>query len=208
MSDQRYRRVVLHGSLWVALILEALVVAPPVGAHCDSLDGPVVGAARAALEIGEVTPVLKWVREDDERDIRDALEKTLAVRQLGSIARDLADMYFFETVVRIHREGEGAPYTGLKPAGTTEPAAAAADEALEKGSAEELVRNLSAEIAEGLGRRYSRVIKNKARADMSVEAGREFVHSYTEFVHYVVGLHQAAEGADGSHEEASLRHHE
>ena len=31
-------------------------------AHCDTLDGPVVAMARIALDKGDVTPLLKWVR--------------------------------------------------------------------------------------------------------------------------------------------------
>src|SRR5512145_18046 len=87
-------------------------------AHCDTLDGPVVKDARAALDSKDVTAVLKWVRQDKEAEIREAFQHALGVRALGSEARALADRFFFETLVRVHREGEGAPYTGLKPAGT------------------------------------------------------------------------------------------
>jgi hypothetical protein len=114
-----------------------------VEAHCDTMDGPVVKAAQAALEKGNVTPVLKWVKPPQEADVRAAFQKTLAVRGLGREARDLADQYFFETLVRLHREGEGAPYTGLKPAGAVEPVVAAADKALEAGSVEELTREIT-----------------------------------------------------------------
>src|SRR5574340_348706 len=100
------------------------------GAHCDTLDGPVVATARASLEKGDVTPVLKWVRKEDEKEIQELFNKTLIVRKQGKEAKELADMYFFETLVRIHRAGEGAPYTGLKAAGTVEPSVAAADKAL------------------------------------------------------------------------------
>ena len=104
------------------------------------MDGPVVKTAQAALEKGDVTPVLKWVKPEHEAEIRDAFQKTLAVRGLGKDARDLADKYFFETLVRLHREGEGAPYTGLKPAGAVEPVMAASDKALEAGSVDELTQ--------------------------------------------------------------------
>ncbi|HZD40652.1 MAG TPA: DUF6448 family protein, partial [Terriglobales bacterium] len=86
-------------------------------AHCDGLDGPVVKAAQNALQTGNVDLVLIWIRPKDEKEIRTAFQKTLAVRQLNPQARELADMYFFETLVRVHRAGEGAPYTGLKPPG-------------------------------------------------------------------------------------------
>lgn len=48
-----------------ALTLGALAVPEPAAAHCDSLDGPVVTAARQALETGNVDLVMVWVRPQD-----------------------------------------------------------------------------------------------------------------------------------------------
>src|SRR5512136_371299 len=76
-------------------------------AHCDGMDGPVVTAAKKALETGDANPVLIWVQKKDEGEIRKAFQKTLAVRKLSPEAKELGDMYFFETLVRIHRAGEG-----------------------------------------------------------------------------------------------------
>jgi Family of unknown function (DUF6448) len=99
--------------------------------HCDSLDGPVVGAARAALEAGDVALVLPFVPERDEADVRSAFTDVTRVRAMGDEARAVADRFFFETVVRVHRAGEGASYTGLKPAGTpVSPVIPIAEEAL------------------------------------------------------------------------------
>jgi hypothetical protein len=86
-------------------------------AHCDGLDGPVVTAARQALEKDDVTKVLIRVQREDEAEIRRAFERAVTVRKRSPEARDLADMYFFETLVRVHRAAQAAPYTGLKPAG-------------------------------------------------------------------------------------------
>src|SRR5512139_54570 len=114
--------------LLLPLLLAAALLAPGVGrAHCDTLDGPVVNAARAALDSGKLAPVLAWVRAEDEAEIRDAFARARTVRAAGKDAKALADRWFFETVVRVHRAAEGAPYTGLKPAGTPDPAVAAAD---------------------------------------------------------------------------------
>jgi Family of unknown function (DUF6448) len=82
--------------------------------HCDGMDGPVVKAAQKALEAGNVNLVLIWVQKADEVEVRKAFDQTITVRKLGPEARALADRYFFETLVRLHRAGEGAPYTGLK----------------------------------------------------------------------------------------------
>ena len=171
-----------------------------VYAHCDTLDGPVVAAARKALNSGDVTPVLKWVATDDEQMIRAAFQKTLKVRKLGTQAQDLADMYFFETLVRIHRAGEGAPYTGLKPGTNIDPAVALADKALESGSVDKLVNILSDATTKGIRERFHRALKAKKHADESVAAGREFVESYVIFTHYVEGLHSKIKSASEHHE--------
>ena len=169
-------------------------------AHCDTLDGPVVETARKALASGDVTPLLKWVAADDEQMIRTAFQKTLEVRKLGPQARNLADMYFFETLVRIHRAGEGAPYTGLKPGTAVDPAVALADKSLESGSVDKLVNTLNDATAKGIRERFHRALQAKKHADESVAAGREFVESYVIFTHYVEGLHTIIKGASEHHE--------
>jgi hypothetical protein len=176
------------------------LMAGNVYAHCDTLDGPVVAAARKALNSGDVTPVLKWVATDDEQMIRAAFQKTLKVRKLGTQAQDLADMYFFETLVRIHRAGEGAPYTGLKTGTNIDPAVALADKALESSSVDKLVNILSDATAKGIRERFHRALKAKKHADESVAAGREFVESYVIFTHYVEGLHSMIKGASEHHD--------
>jgi hypothetical protein len=117
------------------------------------------------------------------------------VRGLGPEARELADSYFFETLVRIHRAGEGAPFSGLKPAGAVDPAVALADKALEAGSAAKLSAALANHTAEGIQDRFERAAAAKKHAADSVEAGRAFVAAYVEFTHYVEALHQAVVGA-------------
>ena len=161
-------------------------------AHCDTMDGPVVKAAETALHKGDVTPVLKWVKLDHEAEIRNAFRQTLTVRGLGQDARDLADRYFFEMLVRLHREGEGAPYTGLKPAGSVEPVIAASDKAIATGSVDELSQEISQLVAEGIRHRFAETLERKRHAEESVAAGREFVRSYVEFTHYVERLHRDA----------------
>lgn len=158
-------------------------------AHCDTLDGPVVAAARAALAAGNVTPLLKWVSIEEEENIRAAFKHTLAVRKLGDEAKQLADMYFFETLVRIHRAGEGAPYTGLKPGAAIDPAVALADKAIESGSVDKLTNVLTQALGKGIREQFDRVMKTRQHADESVAAGREFVKAYVQFTHYAEGIH-------------------
>ncbi len=175
----------------------AILFLPSMGkAHCDTLDGPVVMAAKKALEKGDVTPVLKWVKKENEEEIRALFKKTMAVRSKGPEAKELADMYFFETLVRLHRAGEGAPYTGLQ-AGPVEPIIGAADQALDKGSVEHLVKHVSDAVAKGIRQRFHQTLERKRHAEETVAAGREFVEAYVEFTHYVERLHLDAAGHAG-----------
>jgi hypothetical protein len=193
--------LVLVIRLFVAMLLFAASMFLPDKsfAHCDTLDGPVVATARVALEKGNVTPLLKWVRPDDEKEIKAAFDKTLAVRKQGDRAKELADMYFFETLVRIHRAGEGAPYTGLKPGEAIDPAVALADKALESGNADKLVNVLTGALADGIRERFHTALENQKHADENVTAGREFVESYVIFTHYVEGLHGLIKGGAAHH---------
>lgn len=178
------------------LLAVAILPAAPVLAHCDTMDGPVVAAARVALEKGDVTPVLKWVRPEDEKDIRAAFVRAVAVRSGGKDARELADTWFFETLVRIHRAGEGAPYTGLAPEGTPiEPPILLTDKALATGDPVELVRAVSGRVADGIRERFARAAEARKHAEESVGKGREFVAAYVELTHYVERLHADARSA-------------
>lgn len=170
-------------------------------AHCDTLDGPVVNAARAALKKGNVTPILKWVRKEDEDEIEKAFKKTLKVRKLDPDAKDLADMYFFETLVRIHRAGEGASFTGVKLAGNVDPGTALADKSLDKGSIDELLLAFNNHMSKGIKERFGRTLELKKNENKSVEDGRKFVESYVDFIHYVEKIRLAIEGKGGHHKD-------
>ncbi len=178
-----------------------LLAAASAFAHCDTLDGPVVTDAKTALAKKEITPVLKWIKPEHEAELKAAFARTLAVRAQSKEARDLADQFFFETLVRVHRAGEGAPYTGLKPAGTKlDPAVEAADHALESGTADALIKAVTDETAAGIRRRFTETVEKKKHAEHNVEAGREYVAAYVEFVHYVEALHSTATREAAAHE--------
>ena len=185
-----------------AIIIGSWLLVPRIaGAHFDTMDGPVVITAMKALEKGDVTPVLKWVKIDNEEEVRAVFKKAAATRKKGKEAKELADMYFFETLVRLHRADEGAPYDGIKPAGTIRHIVARSDKALETGSADELINHLSTVMANGIRKLFENVIEKKKHADESIEAGREFVEAYVEYVHYVERVHDGIISMAGHHEE-------
>jgi hypothetical protein len=180
-------------------------------AHCDTLNGPVVAAARDALQTGDVRVVLVWVQPKGESEIREAFARAQSVRRLGPEAKELADLYFFETVVRVHRQGEGAPYTGLKAAGKElGPAIPAADEALRSGNPEPLAKLLTGAAAEGIRQRFKQTAAKRAYRKDDVANGREYVAAYVDYIHYIERLHDAATKSAAGHypEDDASAHHD
>jgi hypothetical protein len=162
-------------------------------AHCDGLDGPVAKAGRAALDRADVRLALPWIQPADEAEARDAFARALTVRKQNAESKALADTYFLETLVRLHRAGEGEPYTGLKPAGRDlGPAIPAADRALESGNLDPLLAEIRHAVEHGLRERFERARAAAKFAPEDVEAGRAFVKAYVEFLHYGERLHEAA----------------
>jgi len=169
-------------------------------AHCDTSSGPVIPEAKAALESGDVTPLLKWVTAGHEAEIKAAFAKTIAVRGASPEVAELADHYFLETLVRVHRAGEGAPYTGISDE-PVEPIVAMADQALSDGSADEMIAALSAHMSEAVREKFARAAETKKHKDDSVADGRAYVEAYVTYMHYVEGLHAAILSAGGHQHE-------
>lgn len=153
--------------------------------HCDSLDGPVVSAARQALDEGDVELVLPYVPADGEAEVQAVFEVALAARAQGGAAREVADRLFFETVVRIHRAGEGAPFTGLKPSGlAVGPVIPLAEVAIATGSATELASYLSEALTHELNERLAQVQTLAMDKDLSTAAARRYVEAALGFQVY------------------------
>ena len=194
-----------HFTVLVLSLVICLVMASPVFAHCDWIKGPVVLDAQAALEKGDIAPVLKWIPPNQETQVREAFDQTLAVRKQSPAAKALADRWFFETVVRVHREFEGASFQGLKgDEYTPDPSIVMAERALESGSLEEVEKTLGAEITAGLRERFQHARHTKEHAAHNANSGRQYVHEYAEFIHYVLRLHQNA--TSGEHGEKAPKH--
>ena len=160
--------------------------------HCDSLDGPVVTAARHALAVGDVDQVLPYVPADAEDEVREAFARVLPLQTGEQSAAELAQRWFFETVVRLHRVGEHAAYTGLKPAGLDiGPVIPLAEKAVESGDPEEVYRLVAADLHSELGHRLRYVRQLAADKDTSIAAGREYVQAMLGFQVYANHVHQA-----------------
>ena len=189
------------------LLLTGALFSWPFGAqaHCDAADGPVAAAARKALDTKNVNLILPYAPAEAEPELTAAFEQALVVRGKGAEAKALADRYFMETAVRLHRAGEKAPYTGLQPAGRDfGPAIPAAERALESGKLDLLVMLLSQELSHGLATHLEHALAKKAATKepatkAGVQAARERVSAELEFIGYVERLYLAIKG--GGHAE-------
>ncbi|MFA7269504.1 MAG: DUF6448 family protein [Sterolibacterium sp.] len=183
-----------------ALVLANFAMVGTASAHCDALDGPVITETRSALEKKDVTPLLKWVPEKGERAIKDAFAQTLAERTGGKAAQEAADRKLFEKLVRVHRESEGAPFTGIKSAGQIPPVVAEADAALEKKNVDHLAKHIAAQVEKSIRDKFEKAAHSKEYANQSVEKGREFVGNYVQYVHFVEEVNNMTEKSTGHHE--------
>jgi len=151
--------------------------------HCDTRDGPVVRAAMRALETGNPAYLLIWVPEESEGELRRVFERVIDARRSGGAAQEVADDWLFETAVRLHRAGEGAPYSGLKPAGLDEgPVVPRAERAIATGDPSGMIRFLLDTVQEDLEHRFHRVKETKEYDPDDIRAGREYIQAYIGFV--------------------------
>lgn len=188
--------IVTAGAVILSLLL-TLFMPTTASAHCDSWDGPVIKDAIRALETNNVNLVLKWVTEEQEKEIIPLFSKTYSLKTGDADTYKLVEKHFFETLVRLHRETEGAPYTGLKPAGTTKMIIQLSDQALLSGDADDLVVKLNTHIEKVVREKYQKVSELSKAKDQSVENGRAYVEAYVDYTHTLEAIHDILENGGG-----------
>ncbi|CAN5343993.1 DUF6448 family protein [soil metagenome] len=191
-------------NLITGLIRALAALKPPTAqAHCDTAEGPVVKDGRRALETGNINHALKWIPADGEAELRGVFDKALKVRGLGADAAELADRLFLETLVRIHRMGEGVGFTGIQPVGTqVDPIVVAADEAIAQGSDAALLPMVPAERRAELDKRFRAALAVKDFDVDDVAAGRRYLAAYVSFFKYAEGEEHEHHGHEHRDEHA------
>lgn len=188
----RKERVTIFNKPWRMLIVLMFIIfsVQQTFAHCDRRNGPVAVAAREALQSGDFEKVVIWVTKEEQEELNEKFKEALAVYKSGGEARNLATDYFMETTVRLHREAEGLPFTGLKPASPNPVDIAQAEKALETGDVGPLTSLLKDELEEGISKWFQNAMEAKKNKDQSVEAGREWVDAYVKYIIFSHKLYQ------------------
>ncbi|HEX7296519.1 MAG TPA: DUF6448 family protein [Pyrinomonadaceae bacterium] len=199
-NTSRHKSTIQLLTVIVALSVILVLNVSKAFAHCDTMGGPVITAAQRALATKNVNLILIWVQQKDETEVRQRFQETLGVRGLNNDARVVADNYFFETVVRLHRLGEGEPYTGIKPAGTDlGPVIPIADKALDSGSIEPLLRLFAPTLKLDIETLFKDVRAKKSFAEDDVAAGRVYVKAYVNFLHHLEHVYSTSKKGNHSH---------
>lgn len=191
----------------VTAFVALVAMTAPVYAHCDTYDGPVVKAGQRALQTANLDNALIWVKPEAEAELRAAFAQALEVRKLGNDARELADRYFLETFVRLHRAGEGEAFTGIKPKGTDlGPVIPAADAAIKSGSPRAVTKLITDAATKGVHHRFERVYAARKFKPNDIAAGRKYVDAYVTFTHYVERVYNDAAGSAHGHAAEAAGH--
>jgi hypothetical protein len=172
----------------LCILIALLVTSGRSNAHCDTKDGPVVAAAIKAIQNNNVNHALIWVKPAYEKETKEAFASTMKVRVLSAEAQKLADNYFYETLVRLHRSGEGMAYTGVKPTGTPiDKKILAADKSISLGNLSPLKTLVPEDKFEELKKRFDKVMSLKLFDVNNLQAGRKYVEAYVQFFHFAEG---------------------
>jgi hypothetical protein len=198
-KNMKHKLLKSAGALIAALAILTLIPMT-ANAHCDTMDGPTVADGRKAMESNNVNYVLKWIQPDYEKEITDIFNLSMKVKDLSPEANEIAEKYFFGELVRIHRAGENAPFTGLKPSGTPiDEKVLAADESILAGNLTPFEGLMEEDKMAELTERFEKVMSLKNFDVDDVEAGREYIEAYVSFFKF-------AEGEEDGHHEALDAH--
>ncbi len=176
------------------IALFSLIGTQQASAHCDSFDGPALIDAAKALETNNVELIKKWILAEDEAVVVPLFHKTYSLKDGDAEVYEIVKTHFYETFVRLHREMEGATFTGLKPAGTTAHITVMSDKALENGNFEGLLAALNKHVNGQLTEKYEKAAALYRVKDRSVEDGRAYVAAYVDYTHAVEAVHDILEG--------------
>lgn len=200
MKTKKFKRARSRNSMYLLSLFLMLWMLPQNAfAHCDSYDGPVIQDAVKALDHNKVELVYKWISENQEKEISNLFQKTVQYKEKDREIYELLEKHFFETLVRLHREGEGEPYTGLKPAGTTKLIIQKTDFALKQENIEGLLSQLNEQIEKVVRKKYETVAHLQRVKDRSVEEGRAYVAAYVDYTHTVEKMHELLKHATVDH---------
>ncbi len=115
----------------------------------------------------------------------------------GKDAKEVADDWFFENTIRLHRAEKEHRTPGMKPAGLSEgPVVPRAEKAIETGDPKESIGFILKTVEDDLTHRFHHVMEKKKYDVNDVAAGREFIEAFIGWVVYSHHLYMSVTSAD------------
>jgi hypothetical protein len=177
---------------WAALGM-LLLSAHVLFAYCETLEEPLVRDARKALDQRKVELAFKWADKDREAEIRTAFDRAVKERETSPATAEATDKIFFETLGRVHCEGENFPFLGMNPSGPgVHPVRQEIDRALATDDVDDLSQRINSEVSKGIHERFDKVRQFEAGQQDDVDIARKYVDTYVDYVGYVEKIHKDA----------------
>ena len=176
-------------SFMIALFLGMIINHSQSFSHCDTESGPVIKAAKQAIKTGNVNYILIWVQKDDSEKIIEVFNKTILNIKKDPTNQENYEKELFTTLLKVHREGEGAEFSGIKDDNTVLKPIKMADSAIDDGSIKEVSKMVTNHIERVITEKFTELEHARQFDVNDVEAGREYVRKYVEFMHLIEGLH-------------------
>lgn len=155
----------------------------------DSHNGPMMIAAKRALETGKAHHILIWIPEKSENTLKNLLEKVCCKRRIQADGHDRIVDWYFETISRFH-SGYYGPHNLNISTKTPEEKSIIflVESACESGNFEEITTVIRDTPTGEMRQRFDDVMKKRNYCEENIAAGRVYVSVFTYFIAFVNNL--------------------
>jgi len=157
--------------------------------YYNSENGPVIIAAKKALETGNPNYVLIWVPEESENTLKNLLEKTFCERSTRKNIQNRGIDWYFESVNRLHFTCRWPHCPGMTSDGSDmKMIVSMVERAFETGNCEEICGVLPIAHTAEVKLRFHNVMNKRNYTVDDIAAGRAYVSAFIAFIAYLHNL--------------------
>jgi hypothetical protein len=155
----------------------------------DEMQGPVVKAAKMALETGNVNYILIWLPEESENTLKNLLEKTCCTRSSRMNMKNRAYDWYFEMVNRFFNIGRPRDNLTIRGGLAEKPLDLKVDKAIESGNFEEIRDIIPVTHEADAKQRFLHVMNMRNYPVNNIAEGRAYVSAFFDFNRYMHDLY-------------------
>jgi hypothetical protein len=164
----------------------------------NSENGPVIRAAKMAMETGNASYILIWLPKEAENTLKNLLERTYCENRTRKNTQNHSIDWYFKSVNRLHSRYGWPDYPGMKFKETDEETIALmVERAFESGNFEEINSIIPLNHSGDARERFHKVMMKRNYSVDDIAAGRVYVSA---FIAFIVYLHNLSSGSPGKSE--------